>query len=68
MAPITKLSKKIDFSLDKRMSKGLGIDQREVYCNTDINITKLASGVSCSYKCIFVNYGCDVVSKHNMED
>jgi hypothetical protein len=50
------------------MSKGLGIDQREVYCNIDIDITKLAGGISCSYICIFVNYGGDVISEHNMED
>jgi hypothetical protein len=50
------------------MSKGLRIDQREVYCNTDINTTKLVGGVSCSYKCIFVSYGGDVISEHNMED
>jgi len=31
MAPITKLTKKTKFSLDKRMSKGLGVDQIEVY-------------------------------------
>ncbi len=32
MAPITKLTKKVkDFSLDRGMPKGLGIDQIEVY-------------------------------------
>jgi hypothetical protein len=31
MAPITKLTKKTNFFLDKRMSKGLGIDQIEAY-------------------------------------
>ncbi len=31
MAPITKLTKNINFSLDKGMSKGLGVDQMEVY-------------------------------------
>jgi hypothetical protein len=31
MAPITKLTRKTNFSLDIRMSKGLGIDLIEVY-------------------------------------
>jgi hypothetical protein len=46
------------------MSKGLGIDKREVYCNIDIDITKLTGGVSCSYICIFVSYGGDII--HNV--
>jgi hypothetical protein len=37
------------------MSEGLEIDQIEVYWSIDIDITKLASGVSCSYKCIIIN-------------
>ncbi len=31
MAPITKLTKKTDFFLDRGLSKGLGIDQTKVY-------------------------------------
>jgi hypothetical protein len=31
MAPIIKLTKKTNFSLDRGMLKGLGIDQIEVY-------------------------------------
>jgi hypothetical protein len=31
MAPIIKLTRKTNFSLDKRMSKGLGINQTKVY-------------------------------------
>jgi hypothetical protein len=65
ITPITKLTKKKkNFSLDRIMSKGLGIDQILVYCNTDIDITKLAGGVSCSYKCIFVSYG--AMLSHNI--
>ncbi len=54
--------------LDRRMLKGLGIDQIEIYWNIDIDITKLVGGVSCSYRCIFVNYGGDVVSERNKEE
>jgi hypothetical protein len=50
----------INFSLDRRMSKGLEIDQTKVYWNTDIDITKLAGGVSCSYRCILIS--CGVIS------
>ncbi len=39
------------------MSKGLGIDWTKVYWSTDTDITKLVGGISCSYKCAFVNYG-----------
>jgi hypothetical protein len=39
------------------MSEGLEIDQIEVYWSIDIDITKLVSGVSCSYKCILISYG-----------
>jgi hypothetical protein len=31
------------------MLEGLGVDQIEVYWNTNIDITKLVGGVSCSY-------------------
>jgi hypothetical protein len=31
ITPITKLTKKTDFSLDKGMLKGLGIDQTKIY-------------------------------------
>jgi hypothetical protein len=31
MAPIIKLTKKTNFSLDKKMLEGLGVDQVEVY-------------------------------------
>jgi hypothetical protein len=41
------------------MSKGLGIDQKEVYWSIDIDITKLASGISSLYKCILVRCGGD---------
>jgi len=68
MAPIIKLTKKTNFSLDRGMLKGLGIDQIEVYWNTNIDITKLASGVACSYKCILVSYGGYVISKCNKEE
>jgi hypothetical protein len=50
------------------MLKGLGIDQIEVYWNTDIDITKLAGGVSCSYGCIFVSCEGYVVSEYNREE
>ncbi len=56
-----------DFSLHKGMLEGLGIDQIEIYWNTNISITKLAGGVSCSYRCIFVSCGGYVVSKCNKE-
>jgi hypothetical protein len=62
------LTIKTYFSLDKRMLEGLGVDQTKVYWNTDIDITKVASGVSCSYKCIFINYGSCVVLKFNKEE
>ncbi len=37
-----------DFSLDRGVSEGLGVDQTKVYWSTDIDITKLVGGVSCS--------------------
>jgi len=30
------------------MLEGLGVDQTKAYCSSNIDITKLASGVSCS--------------------
>jgi hypothetical protein len=68
MALITKLTTTIDFSLNKGMSKDLGIVQVEVYLSIDINITKLVSGVSCSYRCIFVSCGNYVVLEFNKEE
>jgi hypothetical protein len=56
MAPTTKLTKKTDFSFDEGMSKGLGVDQTKVYPSTNIDITKLACGISCSYICIIISY------------
>jgi hypothetical protein len=50
-----------DFSLDKGMLASLGVDQTKVYWNTNIDITKLAGGVSCSYICIFISCGSYVV-------
>jgi tRNA uridine 5-carbamoylmethylation protein Kti12 len=50
------------------MLKGLGVDQTNVYRSTDIDITKLASEISCSYKCIFINYGSFVVLEFNKEE
>jgi hypothetical protein len=47
------------------MLKGLGIDQTKV---TNIDITKLAGGVSCSYKCILISYRGYVASKCNREE
>ncbi len=57
-----------NFFLDKGMLEGLGIDQTKVYWNNNIDIAKLAGGVSCSYKCIFVSYGGYVISKCNREE
>ncbi len=51
-----------DFSLDKGMSEGLGIDEIEVYWSIDIDITTLVGGISCLYKCVLVSYGGYVVS------
>ncbi len=39
------------------MLEGLGIDQTKIYQSTDIDITKLAGGISCSYRCILVSDG-----------
>ncbi len=50
------------------MLEGLGIDQTKVYWNTDIDLTKLASGVSCSYKCILISCEGHVVLKCNKEE
>jgi hypothetical protein len=50
------------------MSKGLEIDQTEVYWSTNIDITKLVGGVSCSYKCTLISCGGYVVSKGNKEE
>jgi hypothetical protein len=49
------------------MLKGLGVDQIEVYRSTNIDITKLASGISCSYTCIIISYWSYVVSKFDKE-
>ncbi len=68
MVPITELTKKTNFSLDRRMLEGLGVDQIEVYWSIDVDITELVGGVSCSYKCIFVSYGNYVVSNFNKEE
>jgi hypothetical protein len=57
-----------EFSLDMRMSEGLGNDQIEVYWNIDIDITKMANGISCSYRYIFVSCGGHAVSKCNREE
>jgi hypothetical protein len=54
--------------LDIRMSKGLRIELIEVYWSTNIDITKLASGISCSYICILVSYGGYAISKRNKEE
>ncbi len=50
------------------MSKGLGLDQTKVYRNIDIDITKLASGVSCSYRCIITSCKNYVISKFDKEE
>jgi len=50
------------------MSKGLGVDQTKVYQSTNIDITKLASRVSCSYRCIIINCKSYVVSKFDKEE
>jgi len=50
------------------MSKGLGVDQIEVYWSTNINIMKLASVVSCSYICIIISCRNYVVSKFDKEE
>ncbi len=49
------------------MLEGLGIDQTKVYWGTDIDITKLASGVSCSYRCNLISCGGYVVLECNKE-
>jgi hypothetical protein len=50
------------------MSKVLGVDQVEEYWNIDIDITKLASGISCSYICIIISYQSYVVSEFHREE
>jgi hypothetical protein len=45
------------------MSKGLGIDYTKVYLYTNIDITKLAGGISCSYRCGLVSCGGYVTRK-----
>jgi hypothetical protein len=67
MAPIIKLTRKTIFSFDRGISEGLGIDYIKVYWSIDIDITKLAGGISCSYRCVLVSYGGYVVSKRNRE-
>ncbi len=46
----------------------MGVDKIEVYWNIDIDITKLAGGVSCSYKCISTSYRSYVVSNFDKEE
>jgi hypothetical protein len=46
----------------------LRVDQTKVYENTNIDITILVGGVSCSYICIFISYGSYVVSEFNKEE
>jgi hypothetical protein len=68
MAPIIKLTKKIEIFFWTKVSEGLKVDQTKVYWSTNIDITKLASGVSCSYKCIIINYRSYVVSEFDKEE
>ncbi len=68
MAPITKLTIKTNFVLDRRMLEGLRINQIEVYWSIDIDITKLAGGVSCSNTCILISCAGHVVSECNKEE
>jgi hypothetical protein len=50
------------------MLKGLKVDQIEVYQSTDIDITKLAGGVSCSYRCIIISCRSYVVFEFDKEE
>ncbi len=68
MAPITKLTEDRNFSLDKGMSEGLGIDQIKVYWSINIDITKLAGGILCSYRCVLVSCGGYVVLECKREE
>jgi hypothetical protein len=54
--------------LDKGVLESLGVDQTKVYWRTNIDITKLVSGVLCSYKCIITSCRSYVVSKFNKEE
>jgi hypothetical protein len=62
------LTKKTDLFLNRGMLKGLGIDKIEVYWSINIDITKLASGLSCSYKCILVSCGGYAILECNKEE
>jgi hypothetical protein len=48
--------------------EGLGVDRTKVYSSTDIDITKLVGGVSCSYICIITSCKSYVVSEFDKEE
>ncbi len=50
------------------MLEGLKVDQTKVYESTDIDITKLAGGVSCLYRCIIISCRSYVVLKFDKEE
>ncbi len=50
------------------MLESLGVDQTKAYWNTNVDITKLVGGVSCSYKCIITSCRSYVVSEFNREE
>jgi hypothetical protein len=68
MAPIIKLTiKKKAFLWTKECQKAWKLIKQK-YIEAPINITKLASGISCSYRCIFVSYGGYAISKYNRKE
>jgi len=50
------------------MSECLGVDHIKVYWSTDIDITKLVGGVSCSYRCIITSCRSYVVLEFDREE
>jgi len=50
------------------MLEGLGVNQTKIYWSTDIDITKLEGGVSCSCICIIISCRNYAILKFDREE